>query len=270
MLLELFGTGVRTVIETYRLLGLKLWILFWFSSNTVSLKFLDMVFNIRNNDFKSKFWDAVAIVETVVYKTYNIAEFDIKESDTVIDVGAHIGGFSILAAKAAKKGKVYAFEPFDENYQQLLSNIKINQLRNVVALNEAISNKTGTAMLYYNNLCNISPSLYEKAPLKSLLLKKEIKSTRLVDFFKRLNIKRCDFLKMDCEGSEYDILLNLRQNTLKKIKKIVCEYHEPTHFKNKNLTSTPRELIYYLKSKDYLVHIRKTSKDFGIIYARRP
>jgi len=269
VLIELAKTGLQNAIATYQILGLKNWMSFWFSNKIKHLKFSDAIFNIRCNDFKSKFWDVAAITESFLHKIYNPIGFEIRETDTVIDVGAHIGGFSVLAAKVAKCGKVYSFEPCHENYLQLISNIKINKLSNIVAVNEAVSEKTGVVNLYYSKLCNVAHSLYQKPTFQKSRLKKEAKSIRLDDALKKLKIRKCDFLKMDCEGAEYEILLSLKSSMFNKIEKIVCEYHDPMHFKCENLTHTPEELIDFLESKGYLLKIEKISKYFGVIYARK-
>lgn len=66
----------------------------------------------------------------------------LRKGDVFIDVGAHIGKYTILVAKiVGKEGLVIAIEPNPENYETLLENIKLNNLKNVIAVNIAAWNK---------------------------------------------------------------------------------------------------------------------------------
>src|SRR4030042_4007070 len=74
-----------------------------------------------------------------------------KEGDTVVDIGAHIGYYTLLAARiVGDTGKVYAFEPDPANHDVLVGNIKLNGFQNVVTVRKAISDKNGQIELYLN------------------------------------------------------------------------------------------------------------------------
>src|SRR5437764_1145672 len=76
---------------------------------------------------------------------------DLTEGDVFVDVGAHIGYFTILAAGlVGSTGKVLAFEPEPTNYEQLLRHIKLNDLSNVVVFNWAVGDHPGVVDLYVN------------------------------------------------------------------------------------------------------------------------
>ena len=76
------------------------------------------------------------------------------------------------------------------------------------------------------------------------------------------NIKRCDLLKLDCEGSEYEIIESLPKNYFDKIEKMIIEYHfaekYPTLFKN---------LINKLESIPFIIEIKKLDDSMGLIFA---
>ena len=83
------------------------------------------------------FMDAKAsgLVLTGYWEKYETELFKkvVKEGMTVVDIGAHIGYYTLIAANlAGKKGKVYAFEPEAENYSLLVKNIKVNGYQNIV------------------------------------------------------------------------------------------------------------------------------------------
>src|ERR687884_1985050 len=72
-----------------------------------------------------------------------------KQGDIVVDVGAHIGRYTIIASKrVGANGKVIAIEAHPGNYEMLNRNIKLNNLSNVIALNYAVYSKEETIKLY--------------------------------------------------------------------------------------------------------------------------
>ena len=66
----------------------------------------------------------------------------------VLDIGAHAGIFSLIAASANKQSSIVAFEPHPNNFDLLCKNIQINEFSNITSDNRAISNKTGKALFY--------------------------------------------------------------------------------------------------------------------------
>lgn len=61
-------------------------------------------------------YDTWILDEIIFRNVYNCPGYEIKNDDTVIDIGAHIGVFTIYAASKAKNGKVFSFEPLKDNY----------------------------------------------------------------------------------------------------------------------------------------------------------
>jgi len=130
--------------------------------------------------------------ETKIFKE------NIKEGMTVLDIGANMGYYTLIASKlVGNKGKVYAFEPDTRNYDLLVKNIKINKCDNVVPIQKAVSNKSGKSRLFIDKFRMGTRSLAEA----NLLNKNghiEIETTTLDEFFK----DKIDFIKMDAEGAE--------------------------------------------------------------------
>ena len=76
----------------------------------------------------------------------------IKKGDVVVDVGANIGYYSLIFARAVgDNGKVFAFEPEPTNFDLLKKNLEINGYKNVVAINKAVSNIKGKVKLYVDS-----------------------------------------------------------------------------------------------------------------------
>jgi len=133
----------------------------------------------------------------------------IKEGQTVIDVGAHVGAFSYFMRQAVgDTGKVYAFEPQSMPYQLLLQHKQRLHWDNVTALNFALSDSKGTVKLHI-------PSHKGKADTESAtildhsdrnLYTTETISTETMDNFCKEYGLAPGFLKIDVEGNELKVL----------------------------------------------------------------
>lgn len=131
----------------------------------------------------------------------------IREGDTVVDVGANIGYFTLLAARlAGSKGKVYSFEPEPNNYSMVLKNVALNRCENVVAVQNAVSNENGTVKLYLSKTDIGAHTLREDHDHPQFDGGQggdyvEVEATTLDEFFKDKKHK-VNVIKMDMEGAE--------------------------------------------------------------------
>jgi len=141
----------------------------------------------------------------------------------VVDVGANIGAFSIMAAK--RGAVVYAFEPSPKNYDMLLKNIKHNNVERLVYPFSFAIGKPGRAKLFFH------PTRSDWASLDITLneLDKdnyiEVPVVSLESVFQGENIDNCFFLKLDCEGAEKEIIEEIIAGLHKKIQFISGEFH---------------------------------------------
>lgn len=150
----------------------------------------------------------------------------ICEDSTIIDIGANIGTFSLKAARLARRGQVLSFEPFPQNFELLVENINFNNFKNVIKpANLAIAGKRGELDLYYHERDSGGGSLYRHGDLEKLRSIK-VKCITLQDVFQENQVSTCDFLKIDAEGAEEDILLNTPSEIIKKIKSLTLEWHD--------------------------------------------
>ena len=79
-----------------------------------------------------------------------IVENIIKNGNIVIDVGAHMGYYSLLFAKlVGKNGKIFAFEPDPKNFSRVQKNVKLNNYMNIVLTQKAVSDRTGDEKLFF-------------------------------------------------------------------------------------------------------------------------
>jgi FkbM family methyltransferase len=128
--------------------------------------------------------------ETEIFKTY------LTKDMIVLDIGAHVGYFSLLASKLAKR--VYSFEPTQSTFCLLAQNIYNNRVRNVSTHNFALSDKNHDTEIHYDRVSPASNSIYGKG-----LNTEKVKAVALDNYYPYLS---ADFIKMDIEGGEYKAL----------------------------------------------------------------
>jgi FkbM family methyltransferase len=141
----------------------------------------------------------------------------IKEDSVIIDVGAYRGGYTIRFAKKAIKGKVIAIEPNSENYKFLLLNIYYNDVKNVIVY-KTIAYSHRTKIKFFEN---------KDVPAMSRIVTDNsnnivIEAITLDEITKSNGLKKIDLIKIDAEGSEYEILKG-SEYTLKLTKYLIIE-----------------------------------------------
>lgn len=182
----------------------------------------EIIYKLRNGvklKANKMSFDREIINDIWIHKQYNPPGFEIEKNSIVIDIGAHKGFFSIFAATIAQDGKVYSFEPSPYNYNILLKNLEYNNLNNVKTFNIGVTGTNGKEKLYISKEGSINNLRQDYGDFV------EVNCETLENIFKRKNIDKCDFLKMDCEGAEYEILFNTSEDILKRINKISLELH---------------------------------------------
>jgi len=202
--------------------------------------------------------DFMAFTHVWLLQEYDKSGFEIRDTDIVIDVGAHIGLFALFSSQFCKNGKVYCFEPIKENFDLLESNLELNNIRNVVATNVAVSSNNGIVTIYLDE-DEAGHSMYG-AGTKQV----QVKSFSLQEIFDSNKLKKCDFLKMDCEGEEYKIIDSLSTSYFDKINKMCIEYHF-TDSKPHLL----QDMIKKLELSSYMIDTRKILPSIGFLYAKR-
>ncbi len=149
----------------------------------------------------------------------------VSASDVIVDIGAHIGKFTVGAAKRATNGRVFAIEPVAENFDVLQENVRANNLENVVTIHAAVAGASGSGWLTGEGtaatILEIPGQRGRQVPLISL-------SQLMSDY----GLDRIDLLKMDCEGAEYDICERSEPAVFGRINRIVAECHPISERKN--------------------------------------
>jgi FkbM family methyltransferase len=133
-----------------------------------------------------------------------------KEGDIVVDVGAHIGKYTIIASKmVGSEGKIIAIEAHPDNYRILKQNIELNKLKNVIALNYAVHSKETMVKLYesgqekgftiYNTIMTDRTTPNNQKYI-------EIKAKTLDSLLLKHGINQVNWIKIDVEGAELEVL----------------------------------------------------------------
>ncbi len=197
--------------------------------------------------------------EIFIEREYRQLEPLIKNAKgAIIDVGAHIGMFSIFCRLLNKAVPIFAFEPEQENYSRMQANLKLNHL-NVTTKNQAVSDQIGMREIYLHPDSH-NHSLYPLTEKKT-----KINSTTLEKIFQKFAIDHCDLLKLDCEGAEFIILPTLPDHIFKRINNIYLEYHEYDQ-------SMDKKIIHNLLQRHGFKIQNKPSpyqSDLGFIFASK-
>jgi FkbM family methyltransferase len=158
--------------------------------------------------------------EVVDRDDYHITQNTIGSDAVVIDIGAHIGSFSVLAASRAPESVVLSYEPDSANFRLLTRNIARNGLSNVKTFKCAVAGTSGPKTLF-RSFSNWAHSLNSLAYAR----KDNIECVTLSQILEDNDVTTCHVLKIDCEGSEYEILMGLAPQMLGRIEYIVGEWH---------------------------------------------
>jgi len=134
---------------------------------------------------------------------------NVPKEGVFVDVGSHIGKFTVPIAKMG--ANVISIEPHPGNFKMLVKNIKLNKVEDkVIPMNIALSDENTEGKLYIgvNNLRHSIVENYGKGSIK-------VTFDTLDDIVKNIGVNRIDFIKIDVEGSE----LNVIKGGLKSINK---------------------------------------------------
>ena len=175
--------------------------------------------------------------------------FELRPNDVVVDIGANIGMFALWAAPQVQRGRIICVEPNPAAFACLRLNAEQNQLNHVTLVNAAVGRDGDPIQLcyhpgweamaysaelrppwFYTNsrsgrlvrwlTCRLSG---EPNPVEQLVVAARISIDRIID---EHQLNAINYLKLDCEGGEFEILRNLSDRAWQQIERIAVEYHE--------------------------------------------
>lgn len=184
----------------------------------------------------------------------------VKEGDIVIDVGAHVGTFTVKAAEiVGDKGLVVAIEPEPRNLAFLQRNIESHNLSNVKVIRKAIWDKPTKARLYLSKFSPLHSLCY---PSESYI---EVEADCLDNIVSELGLNHVDFVKIDTEGAELEALRGAERTLTSPGIKLCIE---AVHVLPDGQPELP-SLVSYLESKQFQPQVYTTKREGLYIYATK-
>lgn len=188
----------------------------------------------------------------VYHEIFNLKDYyldrqkRIHKGDVVIDIGANIGVFTRWAYLEGAS-KVIAFEP-DTRYFQLL---KLNANPDTVLFNAAMSDSIGTVTLYESDHFGGSNIFWVPENKNEY----NVRSYTLDYLFETKLVDKIDFLKIDTEGAEINILNGISDENLMRIRNIAMEYHHSHLNYNEELRTNLISRLNKLGFNSYLLFL---------------
>jgi FkbM family methyltransferase len=179
----------------------------------------------------------------------------IKPGAVIVEAGANIGAHTLLLSRlAGEKGAVFAFEPQRLAFQTLCANVALNSLTNVYCRDQALGEAPGTI-----RVPTLDPNRDNN--FGGLALGGAAGEVASVITLDSLNLKRCDFLKVDVEGMELAVLKGAAQT--------IARQRPILYVENDRRERSP-ELLEHLLSLGYNLFWHTPALFSGDNYFRNP
>jgi len=202
--------------------------------------------------------DLFVLEETYLDKLYD-GDY---HGNFVIDVGGYIGETALFFAQRGAR-RVFCVEPAPDNLRLLEQNISQSSFKDkIVVIRAAILDKDGIVEFYMDNqsypcyhVANSHEFMktYTREPSKY-----NVQAMSFQSLLEYTGLEEVDVVKLDCEGSEYDILLGTPDSVLKRVRKYIIEYH-----------NGPDVLVKRLDDLGYKVREKFRGGAIGLLYAER-
>ncbi len=160
--------------------------------------------------------------------SYEQEGVQLEKGDVVVDAGANIGMFSILASKkVGPGGKVFAFEPIQETSEVLKQNIEVNSCLNTKIAQYALADSNQKVKFFVDKNRLVKSSKLETR-IHTYTDIEEVDQITLDSYVEKNDIKDINFIKADIEGAERDFIKGAEM-VLKRFKPklAICTYHLP-------------------------------------------
>lgn len=209
--------------------------------------------------------DESVVAEIFKWQEYRSAEEIISKTVLpILDVGAHIGIFSLYSKALNRTAKIYALEPEEKNFDFLKKNIEANNLCDIKIFKMALAGKTEARKLVVeSDSINHHLLPLEDKGAEGEREHKAVSAISLQDFLNKNSIDLVGLLKLDIEGGEYEIFEKLLPEDFARIQNIILEYH---NYNGRN----SREIEFILRQNGFGVQIfpSRFDRDLGFLMAR--
>jgi FkbM family methyltransferase len=221
------------------------------------------IYKLAFDDFNLRVCDVYgssamrAVYNEIKLGHYTLDSVPFEEGDIAIDIGAHVGIISMYLAKKYPYITVYSFEPFPDNFSNLYYNVReLNNLSNIKLFPKAIT-ADGRK---FEMICNVGDNTGgATGNLADMGLpghkKVKIDSVTLDSVFEYNKIDTCKLLKIDCEGSEHEILTNFKR--LGRVKYLTGEFHINEHLNKQgySIAKLRQKCLSYLSKSNINVTV---------------
>lgn len=171
--------------------------------------------------YRAASYDYFIIEELWKHNEYFLDQLKLPNDGAIIDIGAHIGAFALRADSLFPQRPILAFEPIEDNYKLLKKNISINKNHNIIPIQAAINSSGNYLNIYLDNKNTAGHSSIYQTDNQLVT----VQASQLEKILLTYHVHKIALLKIDCEGSEYDILYHLKPELFKIIDCLALEYH---------------------------------------------
>lgn len=169
--------------------------------------------------------ESFTFYENIIENNYLKNGIGLKPGSTVVDIGAHVGAFAVLAGSIiGAHGRVIAFEPVAKTFERLKENVALNGLANVDCHRAAIDSREGTITLQVPRK-SVFASAHVVKRIGDDGPNETVPCHTLDRVIKDFQIDRINLLKVDCEGSEHGIFDTLSADAAARIDQIAMDVH---------------------------------------------
>jgi len=220
------------------------------ASSYVGLRTLPLPFDVHCRDGAAyrleEFYDIETLWQIYVRRVYDVR----PEHRTILDAGANIGLFACYAAGASPGCVVHAVEPFPPTVRRLRETVQRNQLEERICIHDvALSSASGSASMSAVAPASQMVHVVHDSVGNGNDSAVAVPALTLAALIERIGADRIDLLKMDIEGSEYDVLGSASADTLAPVQSITLEYHRP----DPQRPSAKRDLARHLAACGFTV-----------------
>jgi FkbM family methyltransferase len=216
-----------------------------FTNHTViQWKGIELIIRAETVDRENVDW----MGESLFWKLFE--ERPIESGDVVLDLGAHIGSFGILASHS-RGCRVIAFEPDRESMRLCRANALLNGLEGRLEFVEAAVGGSDSTVQLYEALENWGHTISSSGGPHNLLTGKSV-DVPCYSLKKALDVGNCDFcafVKVNIEGAEFDMIEMADEETLSRVGALAAEVHYDL------VERSPEHMISKLKRANFSVHL---------------
>ncbi len=183
-----------------------------------------------------------------------------EDGETLVDIGSHIGIFARYYVSLCPSSRIVCCEPVPDNFRILRENLSGTRRDRIELLQVAVSGHEGEGVIHIDPANTGGHSLVSgDGPAIA------VRTTTIGKILSQESIKGRIFLKIDCEGSEYEILESMAPGQLQRITKMAIEYHLPPL----GPPDGDRVLARLLEASGFAVRYGSRYLTTGILLARR-